>query len=177
MVKNMSPNSSTGPLSGVIVVDLTQILAGPVCTMFLADMVADVIKVENPAAGEPTRNIGLRKGGQSIYFRNTQRGKRSLTLNLKHEAGREILLRLAETADVLVESFRPGVVNKLGVGPDSVRQRAPRMIYCSISAFGQEGTMSARSSAQPMRSRRFCHSASVTNGMNGCSSRRQVSNT
>lgn len=126
-------------LEGIRVIDLSQFLPGPHLTMMMADHGADVIKVENPATGEPTRNIGLRKGGQSIYFRNTQRGKRSLTLNLKHEAGREILLRLAETADVLVESFRPGVVNKLGVGPDSVRQRAPRLIYCSISAFGQEG--------------------------------------
>ncbi|MCZ6532775.1 MAG: CaiB/BaiF CoA-transferase family protein [SAR324 cluster bacterium] len=125
-------------LEGIRVIDLSQFLPGPHLTMMMADHGAEVIKVENTAEGEPTRNIGYRKGGQSVYFRNTQRGKKSLTLNLKSDQGREVLCKLAETADVLLESFRPGVVDKLGVGYEALRKRAPGLIYCSISAFGQQ---------------------------------------
>src|SRR4249920_2545185 len=101
-------------LAGVKVVDLSLFLPGPHLTMTMADHGAEVIKVE-PHGGEPTREIGFRQRGQSVYFRNTNRGKRGLRLNLKHPEGREILMRLAEGADVLVESFRPGVVERLGI--------------------------------------------------------------
>jgi crotonobetainyl-CoA:carnitine CoA-transferase CaiB-like acyl-CoA transferase len=126
-------------LEGIRVLDLSQFLPGPHLTLMMADHGAEVIKIENTAEGEPTRHIGYRKGGESVYFRNTQRGKKSLTLNLKAEEGREILTRLAEGADVLLESFRPGVVDKLGIGYEALRERAPRLVYCSISAFGQQG--------------------------------------
>lgn len=126
-------------LTGVKVLDLSLFLPGPHLTMMMADHGADVIKVEPYDNGEPSRHIGQRKAGHTVYFRNTQRGKKSLRLNLKHAEGREILLRLAERSDVLVEAFRPGVVDRLGVGYAAVSARAPQIIYCSISAFGQDG--------------------------------------
>ena len=126
-------------LDGVKVVDLSLFLPGPHLTMMMADHGAEVIKVEPYEGGEPNRHIGPKQGDETVYFRNTHRGKRSLRLNLKHPEGREILLRLAERADVLVESFRPGVVDRLGVGYAAVSARAPRIVYCSISAFGQTG--------------------------------------
>ncbi|HEV3363618.1 MAG TPA: CaiB/BaiF CoA-transferase family protein [Acidimicrobiia bacterium] len=126
-------------LDGVTVVDLSLFLPGPHLTMMMADHGADVIKVEPYDGGEPGRRIGPAEDGETIFFRNTHRGKRSLRLNLKHPEGREILLRLAERADVLVESFRPGVVDRLGVGYAAVSERAPHIVYCSISAFGQTG--------------------------------------
>src|SRR5258706_15871943 len=128
-------------LDGVRVIDLSLFLPGPQMTLMMADQGAEVIKIENPAEGEPSRHIGLAKAGHTVWFRNTHRGKKSVALNLKTEAGREILLKLAETADVLVESFRPGVVDRLGIGYDVVKQRAPRLVYCSISAFGQKGPL------------------------------------
>jgi crotonobetainyl-CoA:carnitine CoA-transferase CaiB-like acyl-CoA transferase len=126
-------------LDGVRVLDLSLFLPGPHLTMMMADHGAEVIKVEPYDGGEPVRNVGLRKAGHSVWFRNTHRGKRSLRLNLKHPEGREILLRLAERSDVLVEGFRPGVVDRLGVGYEQVSARAPQIVYVSISAFGQAG--------------------------------------
>jgi crotonobetainyl-CoA:carnitine CoA-transferase CaiB-like acyl-CoA transferase len=128
-------------LDGVRVIDLSLFLPGPQLTLMMADHGAEVIKVENPAEGEPNRHIGLAVAGHTVWFRNTHRGKKSLSLNLKTAAGREILLKLAETADVLVESFRPGVVDRLGISYDVVKRRAPRLVYCSISAFGQSGPL------------------------------------
>ena len=126
-------------LAGVKVIELSLFLPGPHLTMMMADHGADVIKVEPYEGGEPVRHIGPQEDGETVYFRNTHRGKRSLRLNLKHAEGREILMRLAERADVLVESFRPGVVDRLGVGYAPVSARAPQLVYCSISAFGQSG--------------------------------------
>jgi len=126
-------------LAGVKVIELSLFLPGPHLTMMMADHGADVIKVEPYDGGEPNRAIGPREDGETVYFRNTHRGKRSLRLNLKHPEGREILLRLAAGSDVLVESFRPGVVDRLGVGYGEVSARAPQLVYCSISAFGQSG--------------------------------------
>src|SRR5262245_4473420 len=126
-------------LSGVRVVELSLFLPGPHLTMMMADHGADVIKVEPYEGGEPNRHIGPKQAGETVYFRNTHRGKRSLRLNLKHAEGREILMRLAERADVMVESFRPGIVARLGVGYAAVSARAPQIVYCSISAFGQSG--------------------------------------
>jgi crotonobetainyl-CoA:carnitine CoA-transferase CaiB-like acyl-CoA transferase len=126
-------------LAGVKVIELSLFLPGPHLAMMMADHGADVIKVEPYDDGEPNRQIGPKEDGETVYFRNTHRGKRSLRLNLKHPEGREILMRLAERSDVLVESFRPGVVDRLGVGYGPVSARAPQIVYCSISAFGQDG--------------------------------------
>ena len=125
-------------LEGIRVVDLSLFLPGPAMTQVMADHGAEVIKVESPQ-GEPNRKIGPERDGISVYFANTHRGKKSLILDLKAAAGVEALLRLAETADVLVESFRPGVVERLGVGYAAVSARAPKIVYVSISAFGQTG--------------------------------------
>jgi len=130
-------------LEGLRVIDLSLFLPGPHLTMMMADHGAEVIKVEPPGEGEPNRHLGPREGqGEhefSVYFRNTHRGKKSLCLNLKDSAEREALLKLCETADVFVEAFRPGVVNRLGVGYRDIAARNPRIVYCSIAAFGQNG--------------------------------------
>lgn len=125
-------------LEGVRILDLSQFLPGPHLTMMMADHGADVIRIESPV-GEPTRDIGLMQGEQTVWFRNTHRGKRSLVLNLKDPAALDVFMRLAAQADVIVESFRPGVVNRLGVGYEQVQAQNPRIVYCSISAFGQTG--------------------------------------
>jgi crotonobetainyl-CoA:carnitine CoA-transferase CaiB-like acyl-CoA transferase len=126
-------------LEGVRVIDLTRFLPGPLATLMMADQGAEVIKVESIDEGEPTREIGAKRDGVSVYFVNTQRGKQSLALNLKDPQGVEVLMRLAEKADVLIESFRPGVVDRLGIGYAQVSTRAPRLVYASIAAFGQTG--------------------------------------
>jgi len=125
-------------LEGLRVLDLTLFLPGPYLTLALADHGAEVIKIEPPGEGDPTRHLGPKDGASTVYFRNLNRGKKSVVLDLKNPQEREALLRLCETADVFVESFRPGVVERLGVGYDQVRARNPRIVYCSISAFGQE---------------------------------------
>lgn len=126
-------------LQGIRVVDLSMFLPGPHVTMMMADHGAEVIKVEPPGEGEPNRHLGAKQGEFSVFFSNTHRGKQSLGLNLKSAAGREALLKLCETADVFVEAFRPGVVDRLGVGYREVAARNPRIVYCSIAAFGQTG--------------------------------------
>jgi crotonobetainyl-CoA:carnitine CoA-transferase CaiB-like acyl-CoA transferase len=126
-------------LEGLRVLDLSLFLPGPLMTLFMADHGAEVIKVESLHEGEPNRHIGANRDGVSVYFANTHRGKKSLTLNLKDSAGVEVLMRLAEKSDVLVEAFRPGVVDRLGIGYKQVSARAPRIIYASIAAFGQTG--------------------------------------
>jgi crotonobetainyl-CoA:carnitine CoA-transferase CaiB-like acyl-CoA transferase len=126
-------------LEGLRVVDLSLFLPGPHLTLMMADHGAEVIKVEPPGEGEPVRHVGYRAGGESVWFRNTHRGKKSIVLNLKSERGREAFLRLCETADVVVEAFRPGVVDRLGVGWEAVSARNPRIVYASIAAFGQTG--------------------------------------
>jgi crotonobetainyl-CoA:carnitine CoA-transferase CaiB-like acyl-CoA transferase len=126
-------------LEGIRVIDLSMFLPGPHLTMMMADHGADVIKVEPPGEGEPARHLGYRAGGESVWFRNTHRGKKSVVVDLKSPEGREALLALAETADVMVEAFRPGVVKRLGVDYDAVEKRNPRIVYASIAAFGQTG--------------------------------------
>ena len=126
-------------LEGLRVVDLSLFLPGPHLTMMMADHGAEVIKIEPPAEGEPNRHIGPREGSQSVYFRNTHRGKKSVVLNLKVPAAREALLRLCDRADVFVEAFRPGVAARLGFDAATLRARNPRLVYCSIAAFGQRG--------------------------------------
>lgn len=126
-------------LEGLRVVDLSLFLPGPHASQLMADHGAEVIKVEPPGEGEPNRHIGPRLGDHTVFFRNTHRGKRSVCLDLKTVEGREALLRIAESADVFIEAFRPGVVDRLGVGYAAVAARNPRIVYCSISAFGQSG--------------------------------------
>ena len=126
-------------LQGLRVLDLSLFLPGPLLTQFMADHGAEVIKVESLHEGEPNRNIGAKRDGVSVYFANTHRGKKSLALNLKDLAGVEVLMRLAEKSDVLVEAFRPGVAERLGIGYAQVAARAPQIVYASIAAFGQSG--------------------------------------
>ena len=125
-------------LQGVKVLDLSLFLPGPHLTMMMADHGAEVIKVE-PPTGEPVRQVGLKQNGHSVWFRNTHRNKRCIVLNLKVDAARAAFLRLVARADVIVEAFRPGVVDRLGIGYEAVRAINPRIVYCSISAFGQTG--------------------------------------
>src|SRR5215470_14641259 len=128
------------PLDDLFVVDLSRILSGPVCTMLMADMGAEVIKVEPPPLGDDSREWGPPFiGGISTYFLSVNRNKKSLGLNLKAEEGRQILWRLIERADVLIENFRPGVLDKLGFGFEAVSKANPRLVYCSISGFGHTG--------------------------------------
>lgn len=131
---------STQALAGIRVVDLTRVMAGPYCTMLLGDLGADVVKIERPGTGDDTRSWGPPFiDGVSAYYLCVNRNKRSITLDLKHPAGQEILWRLIERADVLVENFSPGTVERLGFGYAAVRSRRPQIVYCSISGFGQTG--------------------------------------
>ncbi|MFO7245336.1 MAG: CaiB/BaiF CoA-transferase family protein [Bacillota bacterium] len=132
--------SRPGPLSGLKVLDLSRVLSGPYCSMMLADLGADVIKVERPGTGDDTRAWGPPfVGGEAAYFLSVNRNKRSITVDLKQEEGREIIYRLARQADVVLENFRPGTADKIGVGYEQLRQINPRIVYCSISGFGQDG--------------------------------------
>jgi formyl-CoA transferase len=129
-----------GPLSGTRVVDLTRALAGPYCTLLLGDMGADVVKIELPETGDETRQWGPPFiAGESSYFMSVNRNKRSVTLDLKSEAGLEALRRLTAKADVLVENFRPGTMERLGLSYEQARQLNPSLVFCSVSGFGQTG--------------------------------------
>ena len=126
-------------LEGVRVIDLSVFLPGPYLTLAMADHGAEVIKVEAPGEGDAGRHIGLSDGPSTVFFRNLNRGKKSIVVDLKDPSDCDRLLTLCETADVFVESFRPGTVDRLGVGYDAVKARNPGIVYCSISAFGQQG--------------------------------------
>ena len=129
-----------GALDGLTVIDLTRVLSGPYCTMMLADMGARVIKVEQPGRGDDTRAWGPPfQNGESAYFLSINRNKESVTLNLKHPEGRRVLDALIERADVLVENFRPGTLERMGLGYADLAQQRPDLVYCSISGFGQTG--------------------------------------
>src|SRR5689334_3893227 len=131
------------PLEGITVLDLTRVLSGPYCTMLLADMGARVIKIEQPGKGDDTRAWGPPfLEGESAYFLSINRNKESVTLDFKHPDGRAALDRLAAKADVLVENFRPGTLKKLGLDYGSLAAGHPRLVYCSISGFGQTGPRS-----------------------------------
>jgi crotonobetainyl-CoA:carnitine CoA-transferase CaiB-like acyl-CoA transferase len=128
------------PLEGMVVLDATQIMAGPFCTLLLADMGADVIKVERPDGGDDTRRMGPPFiAGESAAFLAMNRNKRSLALDLKREEGKDLFRRLARRADVLVENFRPGTMEKLGLGYEALHEIHPGIIYCSVSGFGRTG--------------------------------------
>lgn len=131
-------------LEGIRVIDLSVFLPGPYLTLAMADHGAEVIKIEAPGEGDPGRHIGLSDGPSTVFFRNLNRGKKSVVLDLKDRAQRDALLTFCDAADVVVESFRPGTVDRLGVGYDVVRARNPRIVYCSISAFGQDGDLRGR---------------------------------
>jgi crotonobetainyl-CoA:carnitine CoA-transferase CaiB-like acyl-CoA transferase len=128
-----------GPLEGIRIIDLTSMLSGPWATMILADQGADVIKVEEPRAGDHTRSYGNRKNGFSASFLNLNRNKRSVAIDLKTEKGVDLLKRLAAGADVLVQNFRPGVVERLGIDEAAIRAVAPAIVYVSINGFGEKG--------------------------------------
>jgi len=130
-------------LDGVRVLDLSLFLPGPYMTTVMADHGAEVIKLE-PPSGEPVRGIGERAGGHSVWFRNTHRGKKSVVLDLKQPADLAALHDIARTCDVLVEAFRPGVADRLGFGAAAMTALNPRLVYCSISAFGQDGPLRNR---------------------------------
>jgi len=128
------------PLAGVTIVDFSRVLSGPYCTMLLADMGAHVIKVEQPGRGDDTRAWGPPfVNGESAYFLSVNRNKHSVTLDLKHDAVRPVLERLLARADVVVENFRPATMDRLGLGYEALARQWPRLIYCSISGFGQNG--------------------------------------
>lgn len=131
-------------LEGLRIIDLTRVLAGPFSTMVLADMGADVIKVENPKGGDDSRAFGPFKNGLSAYYMGLNRSKRSITLNLKDERGKEILKKLVEKADVLVENYRPGTMKKLGLDYEVLREINPKLIYAASSGFGQTGPYSSK---------------------------------
>lgn len=131
-------------LTGVKVLDLTRVLAGPYCSMFLADMGADVIKIELPGTGDDSRAFVPKVNGESAYFMNLNRNKRGITLNLKSQKGKELFLRFIDKADIILENYRPGAMEKLGLGYDVLSKRNPRIIYGCISGFGHYGPYSQR---------------------------------
>lgn len=130
---------TAGPLAGIRVIDLTHMLSGPYCTWLLGALGADVIKVEKPLSGDFTRIVEPMLEDESLYFLSVNRNKRGITLNLKDPRGRDLLLRLAKDADVLVENNRAGVMDRLGLGKDDLAKVNPRLVYASISGFGQTG--------------------------------------
>lgn len=127
------------PLDGFRVLDLTRFLSGPYCTMVLAELGADVIKIEQPISGDDSRRLAPKVNGESYPFAMPNRSKRSVSLDLKTERGREVFLRMVETADLVIENFRPGVVQRLAIDYDVVRRERPDILYCSISGYGQTG--------------------------------------
>jgi CoA:oxalate CoA-transferase len=128
-----------GALKGITVLDLTRVLAGPYCTMLLSELGARVIKIEAPPAGDDSRQFGPFLDGASAYFLSLNRGKESMLLNLKEPGDRALFMRLVDRVDVLVENFRPGAMDRLGLGWDNLHERHPRLIYAALSGFGQTG--------------------------------------
>ena len=140
----------SGPLAGYRVIELTNMLTGPWATSLLGDQGADVIKIEVPGIGDHTRSVGARRGGLSVNFLNINRSKRSITLNLKNNDATDILKRLATTADVFIQNFRPGVVERLGISEPEIRRVSPEIIYLSMSGFGEKGPLSAKPVYDPI---------------------------
>ncbi|MBM7561692.1 CaiB/BaiF CoA transferase family protein [Fusibacter tunisiensis] len=133
-----------GPLNGLKVLDLTRVLAGPYCTMLLGDLGAEIIKIEVPVKGDDSRHFGPYQHGESAYFMSLNRNKKSVTLNLKTEKGKEILKSFIKQVDVIVENFRPGTMEKLGLGYDVLKEINPAIIYAAASGFGHTGPYSKR---------------------------------
>jgi crotonobetainyl-CoA:carnitine CoA-transferase CaiB-like acyl-CoA transferase len=130
-----------GPLDGIKVIDLTRVLAGPFATQSLGDLGAEILKIEPPGRGDETRHFPPFLGGESHYFLGVNRNKKSLVIDLQREEGKEILRRLVATADILVENYRPGVMDRLGLGYAALAEINPRLIYCAISGFGLSGPL------------------------------------
>jgi len=139
-----------GPLDGYRVVDLTSMVSGPSATMLLADQGADVIKVENPQGGDHTRAAANRRNGYSASFLNNNRNKRSIVLDLKTPAGADVLRRLIAGADVFIQNFRAGVIDRMGFGEAAVRALAPEIVYASISGFGEQGPFASKPVYDPL---------------------------
>jgi crotonobetainyl-CoA:carnitine CoA-transferase CaiB-like acyl-CoA transferase len=154
-----------GKLSGIKVIDLSVFLPGPMMTMMMADQGAEVFKIET-AAGDPARDQAPFEAGQSVWFRNLNRGKKSIVLDLKSEDGKKRLWAMIDEADVFVEGFRPGVMKRLGFDYDAVSARNPGVVYCSISAFGQTGSM-AHHPAHDMATQALAGFLSVNDGVDG----------
>ena len=133
-----------GPLKGIRVLDLTRILAGPYATMILRDLGAEVIKIEQPGVGDEARDFGPFKNDFSLYFMSVNRGKKSVTLNLKSQRGKELFLELVKGSDILVENFRPGTMEKLGLDYESLKEHHPSLLYAACSGFGQTGPYAMR---------------------------------
>ena len=132
------------PLKGIRVIDLTRVLAGPFCTMNLADLGAEVIKIEVPGRGDDSRGFApMLPNGDSGYFYSVNRGKKSITIDLRTKEGADLLVRLADKSDVVVENFSPGTMERFGVGYQQLSASNPKIILCSISGFGQSGPMSS----------------------------------
>ena len=146
MPDSSAPLNSTSALAGLRVLDLSTVLAGPNCARYLADFGADVIKIERPDGGDSLRNMGWRDpvDGEGLWWRLVNRNKRTIALNLKDDTDRELFLRLIDDADVLVENFRPGVLEKLGFAPDILHARNPKLIITRVSGFGQDGPYAHR---------------------------------
>lgn len=142
-IEGATEGGRPGPLAGVRVLDLSRMLAGPYCTALLADLGAEVLKIEHPARGDDSRDIGPFRNGESIYFGILNRRKLSVTLNLKQAEARQLFLDLARRSEVVVENFRPGVAARLGIDHEAVEAVNPRIVYASISGFGQTGPMAA----------------------------------
>jgi CoA:oxalate CoA-transferase len=140
----MTTPAPAGPFAGLLVLDLTRVLAGPFCTMLLAELGARVIKIENPAGGDDARHFEPFVDGRSAYFLSLNRGKESIALDLKAPADREVFLELVRRGDVLAENFRPGTLERLGLGYEQLREVNPRLIYAAVSGFGHTGPWSGR---------------------------------
>ena len=139
-----------GPLAGFRVIDMTSVISGPLATMMLADQGAEVIKIENPSGGDFTRAMSNRQGGFSASFLNNNRSKRSVAVNTKDQRGMDLVKKLLEGADVFIQNMRPGVIERIGLGEDVVRQIAPEIIYVSISGFGDRGPYAQRPVYDPL---------------------------
>ena len=140
----------SGPLAGYRIIELTSMLTGPWATSLLGDQGADVIKIEVPGIGDHTRSVGARRGDLSVNFLNINRSKRSITLNLKDNDATDILKKLATTADVFIQNFRPGVVERLGLSEPEIRRISPHIIYLSMSGFGEKGPLSTKPFYDPI---------------------------
>jgi crotonobetainyl-CoA:carnitine CoA-transferase CaiB-like acyl-CoA transferase len=145
------PDGAPTALSGVLVVDFTRVIAGPMCTQLLADLGARVIKIENPDGGDDTRHIShATLGGETASFLTFNRGKRSVALDLTRPEGRDVALELIRKADVVVENFTTGVMERLGLGYETVAETNPKLVYCSVSAYGRTGAFARRAGYDPV---------------------------
>jgi crotonobetainyl-CoA:carnitine CoA-transferase CaiB-like acyl-CoA transferase len=150
MARNHTETAMPGPLDGITIIDATTMISGPLATMTLCDQGAQVIKIEHPAGGDHSRHVATRRGGMSASFLHNNRGKRSVTLNLKDPRGVAAALRLCARADVFVQNWRPGVAERIGLGEEAVRAARPDIVYASIAGFGFDGPWAGRPVYDPL---------------------------